>query len=81
MENKTFLFDYEAIIDVAGTVQVKAESIEKAKQMARQLIIKNLEVEDTSIELGLENNNNDDVTIREMGNPQKINMSDGMPMD
>ena len=81
MENKTFLFDYEAIIDVAGTVQVKAKTIEQAKQIARKLIIKNLEIEDTSIELGLENNNDDDVTIREMANPQQINMNDGMQID
>ena len=77
----TFLFDYEAIIDVVGTVQVKAETIEEAKKIAKQLIIKNLEVEDTSIELGLENNNDDDVTIREMGNPKQINMNDGILMD
>ena len=34
----TFLFDYEAIVDVAGTVQVKAETIEEAKKIGAMML-------------------------------------------
>lgn len=81
MGNKTFLIDFEALVDLAGMVQVKAKSKEEAKQIAKQMIMKNLEIEDCSIELGLENNNDDDVTIREMANPKEINMNEPMQLD
>ena len=81
MENKTYLFDYEALIDIAGTVQVKAKNPAEAQKIAKQILLKNLEIEDTCIELGLENKNDDDVTIREMGNPKHINMNEPMLMD
>ncbi|MBO6180634.1 hypothetical protein J6O86_02995 [bacterium] len=81
MENKAFLIDFEALVDIAGTVQINAKNEEEAKRIAKQIIIKNLEIEDCSIELGLENNNDDDVTIREMANPKEINMSEPMQLD
>ena len=81
MENKTFLIDFEALVDIAGMVQVKAKNKEEANQIAKQIIIKNLEIEDCSIELGLENNNDDDITIREMANPKEINMNEAMQLD
>ena len=78
---KTFIFDYEATIDISGTVHVKAKTKAEAREIAYKLVEKNLEVEDATIELGFENNNDDDVTIREIGNPKKINMNDGMSLN
>ena len=75
---KEFLVSFETRVIIGGNVQVKANSRVEAEKIARQILRKNLNIEDCLIELGKENNNNDLITIRDMEIQTPINLIDAM---
>ena len=61
-----FLINFETNVMLSGMVQIQAENETEAKIIAKRIITKNLNLEDCLIELGTENDTNENVTIREM---------------
>ena len=81
MRNAKYTIDFEAKIDVAGSVIVQAETEEEAVKIAKQIIKNNLNIEDCLIELGEESYSGDDITLREIGNPKKLNIVSAMLLE
>ncbi len=75
-----FLINFETNVMLSGMVQIQAENETEAKIIAKRIITKNLNLEDCLIELGTENDTNENVTIREMEINGKINITDIMPL-
>ena len=75
---KEFLVNFETRVIIGGNVQVKANSRDEAERLAKQILRRNLNIEDCLIELGKENNNNDLITIRDMEIQTPINLIDAM---
>ena len=81
MENKAFLIDFEAMVDIAGTLQIKAETEAHARLKMAEIIKQALEQEDCIIELDVKNKNADNITIKEIGNSQEINITGILPLN
>lgn len=75
-----FLINFETNVMLSGMVQIQAGNKTEAKIIAKKLIEKNLNLEDCLIELGTENNMNENITIREMEINGKTNITDIMPL-
>lgn len=54
------------MVTLAGDIQVNASNEEEAKSIALQIIKRNLDVEDCTIELSTENSNDDIITVKEI---------------
>lgn len=78
--NKTFLINFEAQVSLNGMLQLDAGSEEEAIRLAKEMIKRNLNVEDCLIELGTENNNEDIITVREMELNKPANITDILPV-
>lgn len=78
--NKTFLINFEAQVILNGMLQLNAGTEEEAIRLAKEMIKRNLNVEDCEIELGTENNNDDIITVREMELNKPANITDIMPL-
>ena len=57
MENKAFLIDFEAVVNVGGTLQIKAETGAQARLKMAEIIKQALEQEDWIIKLDVKNKN------------------------
>ena len=62
MENKAFLIDFEAVVNVGGTLQIKAETEAQARLKMAEIIKQALEQEDCIIELDIKNKNAENIT-------------------
>ena len=81
MGNKTFLIDFEAMVNVAGTLQIKAETEAHARLKTAEIIKQALEQEDCIIELDLKNKNVENFTIKEIGNSREIKITGTLPLN
>ena len=81
MENKAFLIDFDAVVDIAGTIQIKAETEAHARLKMAEIIKQALEQEDCIIELDFKNQNADNVTIKEIGNSREIKITGTLPLN
>ena len=75
MENKAFLIDFEAVVNVGGTLQIKAETEAHARLKMAEIIKQALEQEDCIIELDVKNKNAENITIKEIGNAKAVNIT------
>ena len=81
MENKAFLIDFEAVVNVGGTLQIKAETEAHARLKMAEIIKQALEQEDCIIELDVKNKNADNITIKEIGNSREIKITGTLPLN
>ena len=81
MENKTFLIDFEAMVNIAGTIQIKAKTGAQARLKAAEIIKQALEQEDCIIELDVKNKNAENITIKEIGNSREIKITGTLPLN
>lgn len=76
MENKAFLVTFKASVVLTGTVQIENDGIDGILRKAKEIVKRNVNVDDCLIELGTENGNDDLVTVKEIGTERGISISD-----
>lgn len=76
MENKAFLVTFKASVVLTGTVQIENDGIDGILRKAKEIVERNVNVDDCLIELGTENGNDDLVTVKEIGTERGISISD-----
>ena len=81
MENKAFLIDFDMVVNVAGTLQIKAETEAQARLKMAEIIKQALEQEDCIIELDLKNKNAENLTTKEIGNAKTVNITGILPLN
>lgn len=83
MENKTFLIDFDATIDLAGSLQIEADTPELARALAKKFIKQCLEKEYCDIELKVDESIEDGLTvaIKETGHTRALNITNTMALN
>lgn len=81
MGNKAFIVDFDVTVDLAGSLRINAKSEEEAQRIAKRIIKQCLEKEYCNIEIESENNSNDCLEVREMGNVRAVNITNTMDME
>lgn len=82
MENKAFLIDFEVVVNVAGTLQIKAETEAQSRLKMAEIIKQALEQENCIIELDLKNKNTDNnITIKTIENSREIKITGILPLN
>lgn len=76
MENKAFLVTFKASVVLTGTVQIENDGIDGILRKAKDIVERNVNVDDCLIELGTENENDDLVTVKEIETERGISISD-----
>lgn len=83
MENKAFSVDFDVTVDLAGTIQVEANTEEEAHLIAKRLIKRCLEKEYCDIELLFDDDNKDGgfLTVKEMGHSKGLKITNSMALN
>jgi len=83
MENKAFSVDFDVTVDLAGTLQVEANTEEEARLIAKHLIKRCLEKEYCDIELLINDDDEDGdfLTVKEMGHSRALNITNSMALN
>lgn len=83
MENKAFSVDFNVTVDLAGTIQVEANTEEEAHLIAKRLIKRCLEKEYCDIELLIDEDdeNGGFLTVKEMGHSKDVNITNSMALN
>lgn len=83
MENKAFSVDFDVTVDLAGTIQVEANTEEEARLIAKHLIKRCLEKECCDIELLIDEDdeNGGFLTVKEMGHSKDVNITNSMALN
>lgn len=83
MENKAFSVDFDVTVDLAGTIQVEANTEEEAHLIAKRLIKRCLEKEYCDIELLFDDDNEDGgfLTVKEMGHSKGLKITNSMALN
>ena len=80
MENKAFLIDFKTAVNIAGTLQIKAENEAQARLKAAEIIKQVLNQEDCIIELETKNGAGS-LTIKEIENDRAVNITGAIPLN
>ncbi len=82
MENKAFLIDFDVTVDLAGILQVEANTEEEARLLAKRLIKRCLEKEYCDVELLINDDENGNyLTVKEMGNSRALTITSTMALN
>lgn len=83
MENKAFSVDFDVTVNLAGTIQVEANTEEEAHLIAKRFIKRCLEKEYCDIELLIDENdeNGGFLTIKEMRHSKGVNITNSMALN
>lgn len=83
MENKTFSVDFDVTVDLAGSLDIEAETPEQAQLIAKRLIRQCLEKEYCDIELAINDDDEDSdvLTVKEMGHSRSLNITNFMALN
>ncbi len=83
MEYKTFSVDFEATVDLAGTLQVQANTEEEAHLIAKHRIKRCLEKECCDIELLINDDDEDGnfLTVKEMGHSRGLDITNSLALN
>lgn len=75
MEKKAFLVTFKASVILTGTVQIENDSVDGILRKAKEIVERNVNVDNCLIELGTENGNDDLVTVKEIGTERDVSIS------
>lgn len=75
MENKAFLVTFKASVVLTGTVQIENDGVDGILRKAKEIVERNVNVDNCLIELGTENGNDDLVTVKEIGTERGVSIS------
>lgn len=75
MENKAFLVTFKASVVLTGTVQIENDGVDGILRKAKEIVERNVNVDNCLIELGTGNGNDDLVTVKEIGTERGVSIS------
>lgn len=75
MEKKAFLVTFKASVVLTGTVQIENDGVDGILRKAKEIVERNVNVDNCLIELGTENGNDDLVTVKEIGTERGVSIS------